>query len=89
MNGSKTSPESYWWTIDQEVARQFSPDATKKKQNGKYLLDTVKSNIVELKEAGISEIEYIDICTYENVDKFFSARKEDETGRFLAYIALP
>lgn len=76
------------YEVDEEVARQFAPDVVKKQQNGKYLLDTVKANIIELSEAGVSEIELIDICTYENTDKFFSARKEAETGRFLAYISL-
>ena len=75
------------YEVDEEISKQFSSDVTEKRQNGKYLLNIVKANMIELRGAGVSEIEVIDICTYENTNKFFSARKEVETGRFLAYIS--
>lgn len=77
------------YEVGPEVAERFEREFTKKRDNGKYSLDLAGVNITELKTAGITQIDNLDICTYENTDRFFSARKEKKTGRFLAYIKLP
>lgn len=57
---------------------------------GKYHFDLWYTNRFLLTEAGIPEqnIEMAGICTYENSDMFFSARRNEPTGRFGAGIML-
>ena len=75
------------YEVDKEVADEFSPNLSTVSRDNKYFLDLVKANIDELRNSGITSVENLDICTFENTDRFFSARKEGQTGRFLAYIS--
>lgn len=76
------------YEVGPEVAERFSADEVKKKPDGKYLLDLAKANQKELRQLGVEKIEQIGDCTFENTDRFFSARREGRTGRFLAFISL-
>ncbi len=74
------------YEVDNEVAERFASDFVTRKENGKYTLSLHGANKAELENAGVTMVNVVEMCTYENTDKFFSARKDDPTGRFLAYI---
>ncbi len=76
------------YEVGAEVAEKFDEKFKKKSKSDKYLLDLVSANVDELHSFGVEQIDDLGICTYENTDRFFSARKENKTGRFLAYIKL-
>lgn len=75
------------YEVGKEVATKFDSKYVTEKARNKYLLDLVGANYEELKIAGVSEVDVVNICTFENTDKFYSARKDNTTGRFLAYIS--
>jgi copper oxidase (laccase) domain-containing protein len=58
-------------------------------ENGKAKLDLWKANVLQLREFGVetSRIEISGLCTVQNNNSFFSARKGD-AGRFAAGILL-
>lgn len=61
------------------------------KRDEKYFFNLWKANQVQLESAGVSaeNIEVAGICTYQNSEVFFSARKtKPVTGRFAAVIKL-
>jgi len=75
--------------------RFFSPVAPSRKvratgpANGpKYHLDLRGANRWLLAKVGLLETKSIERCTYEESDLFFSARRDQTTGRNLAVIAL-
>ncbi len=92
--GPSIGPQNY--EVDQVVYDAFS-DAfdyfndlfTNGKQPGKYQLDLWKANKIQLLNAGLREenIEVSGICTFENNEVFFSARKGD-SGRFASGIMI-
>ena len=71
--------------------RQFvSHECLCKKENGKFNLDLVQSNINQLEAIGVLKrnIEIMRICTFQSLD-FYSARKEGlESGRFSSFVML-
>jgi YfiH family protein len=58
--------------------------------DGKWMVDLVRINIVEIEKEGIKEeqIFLIDLCTSCHRDLFFSNRKEGKTGRQLSFIGI-
>ena len=62
---------------------------TEGKQPGKYQLDLWKANKIQLLKSGLKEvnIELARICTFNNNEAFFSARKGD-SGRFASGLRL-
>lgn len=60
------------------------------KRRNKTFVDLWQANRIQLVRAGIAEnnIEIMGICTTCNADRFYSARKNKETGRFVAGIVL-
>ncbi len=74
------------YEVGPEVAERFDSEYSKSREGGKYGLDLRGVNMAQLRTEGVTQIEDVGICTYENTDRFFSARKEGQTGRFLAYI---
>ncbi len=77
------------YEVGPEVAERFDVEYLDQQENGKYLLNLRAVNVAQLQEQGVTRIDHLDICTYENNKRFFSARREGKTGRFLAYIKLP
>lgn len=78
------------YEVGEEVAIQFSPECLCKKENGKFNLDLVQSNINQLEAIGVLKrnIEIMRICTFQSLD-FYSARKEGlESGRFSSFVML-
>ena len=53
---------------------------------GKYFLDLSKSAAVILKYLGISNIYEDDHCTFRDSEKYFSHRRDGETGRMVSTI---
>jgi len=64
-------------------------DLLSPQENGKAKLDLWKANVQQLREFGVetSQIEISGLCTVQNNNSFFSARKGD-AGRFAAGILL-
>ncbi|MFW5760415.1 MAG: peptidoglycan editing factor PgeF [Cyclobacteriaceae bacterium] len=61
------------------------------KRNGRYYFNLWKANQLQLLQCGVpsSNIEIAGICTYQNPEVFFSARKiKPVTGRFAAVIKI-
>lgn len=57
--------------------------------DGSPYLDLWRANRWDLERSGVSNIEVLDICTFENTDDFFSHRAENgSTGRFGVVISL-
>ena len=92
--GPSISQKNY--EVDDKVYIEFekrfdnlSQIFTESDQNGKYYLDIWEANKQQLISAGLSKenIELSNICTFEQNDLFFSARKGDK-GRFMAGIML-
>ena len=92
--GPSIGPENY--EVDMPVynafseAFSYSPKLFKpNKINGRFMLDLWKANQLQLLSVGIKDenIEIANICTFENNELFFSARKGD-SGRFAAGIMM-
>lgn len=76
-----------------EFGKVFGEDETmiERSENGKGYIDLVQANKLQLLEMGVksASIEVSGICTYQNNDKFFSARRsKNKDGRFAAGIML-
>jgi len=98
MIGPSISPESF--EVGKEVAEEFQKagrteciviNHSAEAQNSKPHIDLWQSNVMDLLEAGL-ELDHIDctpICTLQNSDILFSARKEGiDTGRIITAIKL-
>ncbi|MCY3781005.1 MAG: peptidoglycan editing factor PgeF [Chloroflexi bacterium] len=56
---------------------------------GTQTFDLWRANQLDLSRHGVTEVEVLDICTYENTDEFYSHRAEEGmTGRFGVVISL-
>ena len=60
--------------------------AFSQKKQGKYLADIYQLASIELSMLGINEIYGGDFCTVSNTDKFYSYRRDGETGRMATLI---
>jgi YfiH family protein len=60
----------------------------RKIENDKYLFDLKEANRIQLRAAGIYEIEEINKCTVCNNDLFYSYRKEKTDKRILSAIRI-
>lgn len=84
------------YQVGEEVAAQahayFGEAAgivTRYPGDGSAYLDLWRANQLDLERQGLSDIEVLDICTFENTDEFYSHRAEHgQTGRFGAVISL-
>ena len=83
------------YEVGQEVYESFlrlwgdAGQAFFKPQGQRYLLDLWAANEYCLRQAGVEQIEQSGLCTAENLDDWYSYRKErGATGRFAAVIAL-
>ena len=86
---------SYCYEVGEEVAAKFRidyyPGEIISVRNNKLYLDLWLANYVQLEKSGVNiqNIEVSGICTFENTDYFFSARKNGfNTGRFAVAIKL-
>ncbi len=59
-----------------------------KQKNGKYLADLHQIARLQLTSLGITEISNLSECTYHKTEKYYSYRKEQETGRMASVICL-
>jgi YfiH family protein len=76
----------------EHVERAFGADGATiiEHRNGKSYLDLWAANALQLRQAGVEQIETAGVCTACHTDDWFSHRAEKgKTGRFGALIALP
>lgn len=84
------------YQVGAEVAAQaeayFGADAevlTRDSTDGSAYLDLWRANRLDLERQGLSDIEVMEVCTFENTDEFYSHRAEKgKTGRFGVVISL-
>ncbi len=70
--------------VGDEVAEQFE---FKEKRGARWHVDLKATNVAQLQDIGVSQIEISDYCTVKNNDLFYSHRNEKGiTGRMLAVI---
>ncbi len=58
----------------------------KDKQNNKYLANLPDLVAFELKQLGLTQIYASDLCSYEDEERFFSYRRDGQTGRMATMI---
>ncbi len=78
------------YEVGDEVARQFPIECQTTKENGKYLLDVKKANLIQLLENGLlnSNIEVHPDCTIHN-NQYHSFRRDgNQSGRMFAIIGM-
>lgn len=73
--------------VGEEVAQEFD-EAVVDRSHDKPHVDLWQEASNKLKHIGIYQIDNLKICTFENTNEFYSARKDGVTGRFLAYVGL-
>jgi len=74
---------------EEVVAAVGYRDKAAVRRDGKWRLDLPKANLLQLQEAGVTEVDISDICTSCRTDLFFSHRGEKgKTGRQLSFISL-
>jgi len=91
--GPSIGPASYEVGADvAERARAEFPEANviHPRADGKYLFDLWSSNVADLTEGGLARehIEVAGLDTFQTPARFFSHRRRQPTGRFLAFASL-
>ncbi len=78
------------YEVGEEVVSAFGHQSGVAFQHGnKWHVDLPKANLLQLQDAGVTDIDLADICTSCRTDLFFSHRKEmGKTGRQLSFISL-
>jgi polyphenol oxidase len=79
------------YEVGEEVASYFSKESKIQQANGKSCIDLWIANERQLLNIGLQKknISISDLCTYSNVDQFYSARKEGiKTGRMASVISI-
>jgi len=92
--GPAIGPECY--EVDEPVmgplrqAFPFWKDVAQARGNGRWSLDLVKANRLELLAAGLKErnVHSLGLCTSCRRDLFYSFRAEGRTGRMLSVIMI-
>ena len=81
-------PDQFFAPVTTTATVRQSPFVTRHSPLAKYLLDIRDANRWLLAELGLTETHGIELCTRENEELFYSARRDKTTGRNLAVIAL-
>jgi len=79
------------YEVGEDVYRLFPHEykgCFKEIGGGKFLLDLKEANRIQLRAAGVPEIEDLNLCSVCNNDRFFSYRKEKTDKRTLSAIRL-
>lgn len=72
-------------TMAKQIQEQaFCPSAAQ----GKYLADLYLLATLQLRALGVEQISGGDLCTYCDSERFFSYRRDGQTGRFVSLIGL-
>ncbi len=83
--GPSISQKNY--EIKKDVADKFKKYSSAIQYiENKIYLDTAYANILQLNKLNITNISHDNRCTYENEKLFFSHRREQNSGRMLAFI---
>lgn len=72
----------------ENLAPAFST-AFVEQSDGKFLADLHLLATLQLQQLGINNISSLAECTYKNLDKYFSYRRDGQTGRMASVICLP
>jgi polyphenol oxidase len=88
--GPAIGPEAF--EVDEELRKQFisvdpqAEQAFKYKEEQKWLADIFLLGRQRLSRAGVTAVYGGNECTYSDVDRFFSFRRDKETGRMATLI---
>ncbi len=91
--GPSIGPSSYEVGVDvaERVQAEFpAAQVLRSRAEGKYLFDLWRSNVADLTDAGVprERIELAGLDTFQMPALFFSHRRRQPTGRFLAFASL-
>ena len=79
------------YEVGEDVFKLFPKEyksCFKEIEDGKFLLNLKEANRIQLRAAGVPEIEDLNLCSVCNNDRFFSYRKEKTNKRTLSAIRL-
>ncbi len=78
------------YEVGEEVVSAFGHrEGVAVRHGNKWHVDLPKANLLQLQDAGVTDIDLSNICTSCSTDLFFSHRKEmGKTGRQLSFISL-
>lgn len=69
-------------SIEAKAMAAFTP----RKQEGKWLADMNQLVTQRLQRAGVNQVFYSELCTFENAERFYSYRRDGVTGRQATFI---
>lgn len=87
--GPAIGPQAF--EVGGEVARHFPAQQAafmRSKQPGKYLADIYALASMQLQHSGVENIYGGDYCTFSQIDRFFSYRRDGQTGRMASVISI-
>ncbi|MCG9574611.1 peptidoglycan editing factor PgeF [Vibrio tubiashii] len=69
-------------SVEANAIKAFTP----RKQEGKWLADMNQLVTQRLQRAGVNQVFYSELCTFENAERFYSYRRDGVTGRQATFI---
>jgi len=69
-------------SIEANAMAAFTP----RKQEGKWLADMNQLVTQRLQRAGVNQVYYSELCTFEDAERFYSYRRDGVTGRQATFI---
>ncbi|NOI83450.1 peptidoglycan editing factor PgeF [Vibrio tubiashii] len=69
-------------SVEAKAMAAFTP----RKQEGKWLADMNQLVIQRLQRAGVNQVYYSELCTFEDAERFYSYRRDGVTGRQATFI---
>ncbi|WCP67660.1 peptidoglycan editing factor PgeF [Vibrio tubiashii] len=69
-------------SIEAKAMAAFTP----RKQEGKWLADMNQLVTQRLQRAGVNQVYYSELCTFEDAERFYSYRRDGVTGRQATFI---
>ena len=76
------------YEVGEEVRREFDLEDAFERRSSSWMMDLYRIAREQLTRAGVSEIYGGDCCTYCDVEKFYSYRRDGKTGRMAGFIWL-
>ena len=69
-------------SVEAKAMAAFTP----RKQEGKWLADMNQLVTQRLQRAGVNQVYYSELCTFEDAERFYSYRRDGVTGRQATFI---
>lgn len=86
--GPAIGPEAFEVGVDVVEAFPLQNEAFSAKPNGKYMADIFAIATAKLNALGVTQVFSSNLCTYSEPQRFFSYRRDGQTGRMATLIWL-